>query len=74
MADAIEYGIGFVLLQRMQNGKLQAVSFYSRKLRDAEASYTVTEKECLAAVEALKKWRHYLHGAPTFTIVSDPQL
>ena len=60
-----------VLLQRREDGKWQPVSFFSRKIRDAELNYTVTEKECLAAVEDLKKWRHYLYGAPTFTIVSD---
>ena len=32
----------------------------------------MTEKQCLAAVEDLKKWRGYLYGAPKFTVVSDP--
>lgn len=71
MADASDYGIGAVLLQSEDDGRLRPVSFTSRKLTPAECKYTVTEKECLAIVHSLKKWRHYLHGGPTVTILSD---
>jgi len=71
MTDASDYGVGGVLLQQNDDGIWQPVSFTSRKLKDVETRYTVTEKECLAVVHSLRKWRHYLHGVPTFTVVTD---
>jgi len=71
MTDASEYGIGGVLLQKNVDEKWQPIAFTSRKLKGAETRYTVTEKECLAVVDALKKWRHYLHGIPRFLAVTD---
>ena len=36
----------------------------------SERKFTATEKECLAIVHALRKWRHYLHGEH-FLVVTD---
>jgi hypothetical protein len=71
MTDASGYGVGAVLLQNNVNEKWMPIAFASRKLKGAEVRYTVTEKECLAIVFALRKWRHYLHGGPKFDIVTD---
>ena len=71
MTDASDYGLGGVLLQESDDGKWRPVSFTARKLKGAEVRYTVTEKECLAVVHALRKWRHYLHGVPCFIVVTD---
>lgn len=70
MTDASSYGLGGVLLQQGVNGNWSPVSFTSRLLKKAEMNYTPTEKECLAVVHALHKWRHYLHGE-SFTAVTD---
>ena len=69
--DASEYGLGVVLLQE-HNGALRPVAFASHTLSAAERNYTVTEKECLAIIFALKKFDMYLDGA-TFTIQTDHQ-
>ncbi|XP_075539821.1 uncharacterized protein LOC142574669 [Dermacentor variabilis] len=69
--DAREYGIGTVLLQKHQ-GKLHPLAFARRTLTGAERNYTVTEKECLAIVFALKQFDMYLDGAD-FTIQTDHQ-
>ena len=71
MTDASDYGIGGVLIQVDEDGLCRPVSFISRKLKPAEKRYTVTERKCLAVVFALKKWRHYLHGGPTFSVITD---
>ena len=63
--DASSRGLGAVL---EQNG--HAVAYYSRSLKSAEKNYSVVEQECLAIVEALKRFRHYLLGR-RFQILTD---
>ena len=47
------------------------MAFTSRKTTDAEVIYTVTERECLAMVHALRKSRCYLHGEPDLIVETD---
>ena len=47
-----------------------AVAYYSRSLSIAEQNYNVIEQECLAIVESLKRFRHYLIGRK-FQILTD---
>jgi hypothetical protein len=55
--DACATGLGAVL---MQNGK--PLAYFSKSLAPKTASLSVYEKEALAILEALKKWRHYFLG------------
>ena len=57
--DASDGVIGAVLLQELNEG-WHPVAYVSRKLNPAERNYTITEKETLAVVYALKCWRLYL--------------
>ena len=43
-----------------------AIYYTSKNLTPAELNYTVTEKEFLAVVHAIKKFRHYITGYETF--------
>ncbi|VVA34849.1 PREDICTED: LOW QUALITY PROTEIN, partial [Prunus dulcis] len=62
MCDASDYAVGAVLGQRKD--KLPHVIYYaSRTLNDAQLNYATTEKELLAVVFALEKFRSYLVGA-----------
>ncbi|XP_068315023.1 uncharacterized protein [Pyrus communis] len=62
MCDASDYAIGAVLGQRVN--KLPHVIYYaSRTLHDAQLNYSTTEKELLAVVFALEKFRSYLVGS-----------
>ncbi|XP_026383778.1 uncharacterized protein LOC113279293 [Papaver somniferum] len=55
--DACDLGIGDVL---MQEGR--AIAFYSKPLGPRAAALSTYEKELLAIVQAVTKWKHYLQG------------
>lgn len=62
MCDASNYALGAVLAQKVD--KLPRVIYYaSRTLDSAQANYTTTEKELLAIVFALDKFRSYMLGS-----------
>src|SRR5713101_931663 len=64
--DASYYGTGAILYQRdIEKGKnkqLRVISYYSYTLTKAEQNYSVTEKECLAVLKAVKFFKAYLDG------------
>ena len=63
--DASGTGLGAVLEQNQH-----VIAYYSRTLRGAERNYSTIEQECLAIVESLKRFRHYLIGRQ-FAIITD---
>ena len=62
MCDASDLAIGAVLGQRIE-GKPYVVYYVSKTLNEAQRNYTTTEKEMLAEVYALDKFRAYLIGS-----------
>jgi len=66
--DASGHAIGRVLSQE-QERKWKPIAFLSRTMQLAEQNYEIYNKELLAIVEALAKWRQYLLDAvETFEI------
>jgi ribA/ribD-fused uncharacterized protein len=68
--DASNVGMGYILAQLNEQGVEHVINFGSRKLRDAETRYSITEKELLAVVSAIKQYRVYLLGN-FFEIITD---
>ena len=62
MCDASDHTIGAVLGQR-HNKLLHVIYYTSSVLNDAQKNYTTTEKELLAVVYAIDKFRSYLLGS-----------
>ena len=54
--------MGEVLGQRLDK-KLMAIYYASKTLVEAQINYTTTEKELLAVVYALEKFRPYILGS-----------
>lgn len=69
MCDASDYAVGAVLGQRIES-KHFVVYYASRTLNNAQMNYSTTEKELLAVVFALDKFRTYLIGSP-ITVFTD---
>ena len=70
--DASKVGIGAVLKQKQSDGEPHPIGYFSRKLLPYQKNYSVSELECLAIVEAVNYWHHYLLGRK-FSIYTDHQ-
>ena len=62
--DASDHTTAAVISQKIEGG-LQPLGFMSKKMTSAEQNYTITEKEMLAIIQAVKEWRKYLEGSKT---------
>ncbi|BAT81713.1 hypothetical protein VIGAN_03151500, partial [Vigna angularis var. angularis] len=62
MCDASDYAIGVVLGQRKEQ-IFHPIYYASKVLNDAQLNYATTEKEFLAIIYALEKFRPYLIGS-----------
>ena len=60
--DASICGLGAVLSQMKEDGKLHPVAYASRSLSVSERNYSITELETLAVVWAITHYRAYLYG------------
>lgn len=70
--DASGNDHGTVLLQGTDASGERVVTYAIRTSSPAEKKYTITEKECLAVVWPVQKFRPYLYGR-RFTVVTEHQ-
>ena len=68
--DASKEGLGVILSQRDETGMERPIYYFSKTLNNAQQNYSATERECLAIIEGVKKFRHYLIGKE-FEVITD---
>jgi len=61
--DASSFALGGILSQKQENDKWHPISYLSHSMDKSQRNYPIYDKELLAIVESLKKWRHFLKGA-----------
>jgi hypothetical protein len=71
--DACGFGIGAVLSQNV-NGKEHPLAYVSRLLSSSEVNYSITEKECLALIWSLEKFRPLIWGCKLIIITDHEAL
>nr|GEV64349.1 reverse transcriptase domain-containing protein [Tanacetum cinerariifolium] len=59
MYDASDFAVGAILGQRIEK-HFRPIHYASKTMNEAESNYTTTEKEMLAVVYAVEKFRSYL--------------
>ena len=69
--DAAGVGVGAVL-HVIRDCSIYPIAFFSRQLRGVELWYSVTEKEVVAVITAVKHFEHYLYSI-YFNIFTDHQ-
>ena len=67
--DASDIGVGSILYQ-LHGTQRRVIAYSSKLLLERERRYTVSEKELLAILTALQKWRIILLGR-RFTVITD---
>lgn len=67
--DASDTGLGSVLTQTI-DGEERIIAYASRALSRTERNYSVTEKELLAVIFSIDRFRGYVGGA-RFSVISD---
>ena len=61
MCDASDYAVGAILGQT-KDKKIHAIAYASKTLTRAQLNYATTEKELIAVIFAIDKFRSYLVG------------
>jgi hypothetical protein len=73
MCDASDYVVGAVLGKR-KDQKYHAIAYASKTLTGPQLNYATTEKELLAVVYAIDKFRSYLVGAKVIVYTNHASL
>ena len=72
--DASDYSVGAVLGQIDEQGREFVCEYFGRTLRKNERNYSVSDKELLAVVEAITRFRIYLASRKFKIFVDHPAL
>ena len=71
--DASSVAVGAVLAQKKKDGKIHPVQYASRTMNKTERDYSDCEREALAVIFDLRKFRVYLLSTQRFLLITDHQ-
>ena len=69
--DALDIGLRAVLMQEDDQRKDRVICYEAKTLLPAEKNYSITEKECLAIMWAMQKFKYFLEGGQLFKVYTD---
>lgn len=73
--DTSDHAIGMILLQVGDDGVMRPITFDSKSLLSAQLNYKIHDKEMLAIITALIKWRMFLHlTSDRFNVMTNNRL
>lgn len=58
--DASGESISYILSQNDEKGMEHLIAYMGRTLRPLERKYSISERECLALVEGVRQYTHFL--------------
>lgn len=61
---------GAAVLTQVQNGEEKVIAYHSAKFSPTQRNYSATERECLAVLTGVEKFRPFIDGVK-FTVVTD---
>lgn len=61
---------GAAVLTQEQNGEERVIAYHSAKFSKTQSNYSATERECLAVLMGVEKFRPFIDGVE-FTVVTD---
>ena len=71
--DASNIAVGAVLAQKKRYKTLHPIQYASRTMKETEKKYSTCEKEALAVIFALKRFRVYLLSTQKFKFIAEHQ-
>ncbi len=69
--DASDVELKAVLMQKDDQEKDQVICYEAKTLLSVEKNYPITEKECLAVMWAIQKFKYFLKEGQPFEIYTD---
>ncbi len=69
--DASDVGLRTVLMQKDDQEKDRVICYEAKTLLSAEKNYPTTEKECLAVMWAMQKFKYFLREGQPFKVYTD---
>lgn len=61
---------GAAVLTQVQDGEEKVIAYHSAKFSKTQSNYSATERECLAVLTGIEKFRPFIDGVE-FTVVTD---
>ncbi len=69
--NTLDIELGVILMQENDQGKDRVIYYETKTLLLVEKNYSTIEKECLAIIWAMQKFKHFLRRGQLFEVYTD---